>query len=800
MEAAEGNGRRRPFFAKPIFLFTAVFLIFVASGAIIVLLRDHSAAQANKAVQSDELSMDVQYEFVSAWRAVLGNQPQPAYVPADQAAQEAKTSLALFKDAKARYDLEAAEGNQSSVRAEIEALAAQLSGVLTMLENGQTADALTVMGTQINDPFYVLAAHAQNVAQSYADTAARDNSLAQYGTIAIFVLSFLVIALAYWRYRRIEHASEARDVEHEILRRSEARFRPLVQSSADAIAVVNSDLQFTYASPAIRSLTGLTPEEIGGRSLLDSAAPEDRRSLESLLESVKSRANYTSSIEMRLDRVGSPDATRYVELACTNRLLDPDVNGFVLNLRDVTERKALESQLRHQAFHDSLTGLANRLRFMDRLEHSLMLAKRSSRNHIGVLFMDLDFFKNVNDELGHTTGDALLKQVAQRIQNCIRATDTAARLGGDEYAILLEDAATTQEARNVAGRILDEMNRPFLVDGHELNITASIGVVFADSRLMSAEEVLRSADVAMYDAKENGRNRVHVYEADMQLGVLERVHLINELNTAVEKNQFLVYYQPTIDLETERITGFEALVRWEHPTRGLLHPDDFISIAEETGAIQGIGKIVLWQACAQAKEWQDKFPTLHDCTMSVNVSGKQIQRPGLVDLVRQALDESGLDPTRLTIEVTESVLLPQPQKAIETLLGLKALGVQIALDDFGTGYSSLSYLKRFPIDILKIDRIFIEGLDGGSEKDKLLVQTVIDLGSLLNLHIVAEGIERKEQLDRLRALHCDVGQGFFFAEPLDAVDAETFLRQQAALPPPAVSAPPPGDGARAAAA
>ncbi len=535
-----------------------------------------------------------------------------------------------------------------------------------------------------------------------------------------------------------------------------------------------------------------------GAHLLDSADLEDRRSLETLLESVESRANYTGSIEMRLDRFGSQEDTRYIELVCTNRLEDPDVDGFVLNLRDVTERKALESQLRHQAFHDSLTGLANRLRFMDRLEHALLLAKRSAHTNIGVLYLDLDYFKNVNDELGHTTGDALLKQVAQRIQGCVRATDTAARLGGDEYAVLLEDATSVQEARNVAMRILDEVNRPFLVEGHEIRITASLGVVYADSREMSAEEVLRAADVAMYDAKENGRNRVHIFEAGMQLSVVDRAHLISELNAAVEKNQFLVYYQPTIDLETERITGFEALVRWEHPTRGLMQPDEFIPMAEDTGAIQGLGKIVLDQACAQAKEWQDKFPNMADCTMSVNVSPKQIQRPGLVDLVKQALTESGLEPSKLIIEVTESVLLPQPQKAIETLTGLKALGVQVALDDFGTGYSSLSYLKRFPIDILKIDRIFIEGLDGGSEKDKLLVQTVIDLGNLLNLHIVAEGIERKGQLDRLRALHCDVGQGYFFAEPLDAAAAESFLRQQAALPPLA-AAPPSGNGAKAAA-
>ena len=798
MAARRSDERGRTFFAKPIFLFATVFLIFAASGGVVVLLRDHSAAQSNKAVQADELTMDVQYEFVSAWRAVLGNQPQPAYSPPGQAVQEAQTSLALFKDAKAKYDQEAVEGNQSAVRAETEALAARLSDVMTMLDNGQSTDALTAMSSQINNQFYALASHAQETAQSYAATASRDNRLAQYATVFIYGLAFLVTGLIYWRYRGMELRAQQVEAEHEILRRSEARFRPLVQSSADAIAVIDSDLNFTYASPAIRALTGLTPDAIVGRSLLDSAATEDRRSLESLVDSVKSRANYSASIEMRVTRAGSQEDTRFVELVCTNRLEDPDVDGLVLNLRDVTERKALESQLRHQAFHDSLTGLANRLRFMDRLEHSLLLARRSAHNHVGVLYMDLDYFKNVNDELGHGTGDSLLKQIAQRIHNCVRATDTAARLGGDEYAVLLEDATSVQEARNVAMRILDEVNRPFLVDGHEISITASLGVVYADSQEMSAEEVLRAADVAMYDAKENGRNRVHIFEAGMQLSVVERLHLISELNTAVEKNQFLVYYQPTIDLETERITGFEALVRWEHPNRGLLHPDEFIPIAEDTGAIQGIGKIVLQQACAQAKEWQDKFPNLQDCTISVNVSPKQIQRPGLVDLVHDALTESGLEPSKLIIEVTESVLLPQPQKAIETLRGLKALGVQVALDDFGTGYSSLSYLKRFPIDILKIDRIFIEGLDGGSEKDKLLVQTVIDLGNLLNLHIVAEGIERKEQLNRLRALHCDVGQGYFFAEPLDAAAAENFLRQQAALPPPA-SVPPSVDGARTAA-
>ncbi len=266
MAAAKGDGRGRSFFGKPIFLFTAALLIFAASGGIVILLRDHSAAQYSKAVEADELSMDVQYEFVSAWRAVLANQPQPAYSPPGQAAQEAQTSLALFRDAKTKYDIEAAEGNQSSVRAETEALAARLSNVLAMLESGQSIDALTVMSTQINDQFYALAAHAQTVAQSYAVSASKDNQLADYSTVVVYALAFLVTGLIFWRYRAIEQRSQQAEAEHEILRRSEARFRPLVQSSADAIAVVNADLQFIYASPAIRGLTGLTPESIVGRS------------------------------------------------------------------------------------------------------------------------------------------------------------------------------------------------------------------------------------------------------------------------------------------------------------------------------------------------------------------------------------------------------------------------------------------------------------------------------------------------------------------------------------------------------
>jgi len=445
----------------------------------------------------------------------------------------------------------------------------------------------------------------------------------------------------------------------------------------------------------------------------------------------------------------------------------------VLNVRDVTERRLLEDQLRYQALHDPLTHLANRTRFSERLEHALVRAERV-QTRVAVLFMDLDNFKGVNDTLGHTTGDRLLTQVAERVQMSVRPADTVARLGGDEFAILLEDVAGIAETAEVAARILDDLRQPFVIDEKELLVRASIGIAVGSRSTSSAEDLLRNADTAMYVAKAHGKGRYEVFEESMRRSMLERLELLADLQRAIEHEEFVLHYQPVVLLESGRLFGVEALVRWQHPRRGLVPPAEFISLAEESGAILALGRWVLFSACRQAAAWHATFPARPDWTLSVNVSARQLHQPAFVREVAQALDESGLPPEMLILEITESVMMQDADLMMARLRDLKELGVRLAIDDFGTGYSSLSYLRQLPFDMLKIDKSFIDDVSV-VPAEKELTRAIIELGKTLNLDLVAEGIERTEQLSRLRALDCDLGQGFYFARPMTAQDVGSLL-------------------------
>jgi diguanylate cyclase (GGDEF)-like protein/PAS domain S-box-containing protein len=605
--------------------------------------------------------------------------------------------------------------------------------------------------------------------------AARAKEITTYATGAVYGSAMLALLLFSWQFSQVRRRAALAESDREFMQRSEARFRPLVQGSTDIIAVIDARGVFQYVSPATERLLGAKADDLAGKPIFSMLAAEEIRAFESFLSGILARPDYSASIELPVvSRFGS---TSQFEVLCTNLIANPDVGGLVLNMRDVSERKAMEEQLRHMAFHDPLTNLANRVRFMERLGHALARAKRPDQKQLSVLYMDLDNFKNVNDELGHTSGDDLLKEVAMRLLACIGPADTAARLGGDEFAILLEDIDSPAKPRAVAARILDEIARPFVISSQETMLSASIGIVTADGNV-TAEELIRNADVAMYDAKESGKGCAHVYAPDMHITLFERLRLVRGLHRAVERKEFVVQYQPTFSLDSQTISGFEALVRWNHPRRGMLEPREFISVAEEIGLVFEIGEYVLDQACRQAKEWQSEHPNHSSLSMSVNVSAKQLQRAGFDLIVQRALAESGLDPRYLTLEITETVLVSQPQAVINTLRSIRSLGVQIALDDFGTGYSSLNYLKEFPIDLIKIDRGFIEGLDR-DEREEMLVRNVIDLATMLDLKIVAEGIERPDQLSRLRDLKCGFGQGYLFARPM-GVDAVEMLLSKGA--------------------
>ena len=462
---------------------------------------------------------------------------------------------------------------------------------------------------------------------------------------------------------------------------------------------------------------------------------------------------------------------RSIDAVLKNLLDDPAVGGIVVNYRDVTTRKTLEEELRRQAFHDSLTGLANRALFADRLEHALSRT-RSFGQHVAVLFIDLDDFKTVNDSLGHGEGDLLLVAVAERLQQPLRSGDTLARMGGDEFAVLLEDPSDASGPVEVAQRLLAALEPPFERGGKELFVHASVGIAVSTVKSMTPGDLLRDADVSMYTAKSNGKNRVEVFQPSMHAAATARLALKGDLERAMEREEFALLYQPIIQLKTGQVTGVEALLRWHHPRRGVVGPTEFIPVAEETGLIIPLGRWVLTEACRQAVAWDAE--ARRPLRMSVNVSGRQIHQAGFADEVAEVLAATGLDASRLTLELTESVLMQDVEVTAATLGELKALGVRLAIDDFGTGYSSLSYLRRFPIDELKIDRSFVATVNVGPDQSAL-VRSILKLGDTLHLETVAEGIEEADQLHELQGLGADLGQGFYFAKPLTSEAISTLL-------------------------
>jgi diguanylate cyclase (GGDEF)-like protein len=423
-------------------------------------------------------------------------------------------------------------------------------------------------------------------------------------------------------------------------------------------------------------------------------------------------------------------------------------------------------QLTKQAFRDSLTGLPNRALFMDRLSHGLTGAKRR-HEHLAVLFLDLDRFKVINDTLGHTVGDQLLVEVSDRLGSSLRPGDTVARLGGDEFGILLEDVADADTAEAVALRIEEELAKPLHFEGREIFVSASIGIALSSARLGMPEEILRDADLAMYHAKSKGNARHEIFDDSMSAPALDRMDLEMDLRSAISRQEFRLHYQPILRMDTGRITEVEALIRWQHAKRGLLQPDSFIGLTEETGLIVPIGQWVLREACRQAREWQLEFPSIPPLVMSVNLSAKQFQNPNLVQEISQALAESGLAAGSLKLEITESVVMQDAPATLAKLKDLKDLGIRLAIDDFGTGYSSLGYLKRFPVDTIKIDRSFVKGLSKDGN-DNAIVRAVITVAKTLNMDVTAEGVETEQQRIELKALGCDRAQGFLFARPAAA--------------------------------
>lgn len=556
------------------------------------------------------------------------------------------------------------------------------------------------------------------------------------------------------------------------LRASEERFRALVQNASDMISILDPEGAVLYASPSHFRLLGHAPESFVGGSYLDFVHSEDRPLVANVLQCVVDLPHENLTVEYRCRHRDGTWIT--IESTASNLLAHPSVEGIVLNSHDITDRKRAEERLLHDALHDELTGLPNRALFMDRLWQAMERSRREPDRLMAVLFLDVDQFKIVNDSLGHLVGDELLVQISRKLSAVIRPMDTIARIGGDEFAILIEGGHGVDDAVGVANRIHERLAAPINLGGHEVFITASIGIAVFTPDYEKPEDLLRDADTAMYRAKSSGRACHVVFHRGMHHFVMARLQLESDLRRAIERGQIEVHYQPFVDLGTGTVTGVEALMRWVHPRRGLIMPDDFLTVAEETGLIVPLGSYVLEQACRRVRNLQIKYPEHRELRLSVNLSNKQFFQSDLDEQIAGALAASGLDPGHLGLEITEGVIIRHAESASSRFSRLKALGVQLYLDDFGKGYSSLNYLHRYPMDILKIDRSFVSrmGEDGGNLS---IVAAIVNLGHQLGMEVVAEGIQSLEQVAKLRGMGCEYGQGFFFSHPVDGAEVEELI-------------------------
>jgi diguanylate cyclase (GGDEF)-like protein/PAS domain S-box-containing protein len=552
-------------------------------------------------------------------------------------------------------------------------------------------------------------------------------------------------------------------------KRSEARFRALVTNASDAILVVDESGVVRYQTPSAARVLGRQPGELQDRPIGDLLAPDDERQLGVLLVT----AGVMTTVEWQIR--SDAGTWRDMEVTAADLRGDAGVEGLVLTMRDITERKQLDVELRRQALHDTLTSLPNRSLFHDRVVHALSRAARR-QGDVAVLFLDLDDFKMVNDSLGHTVGDDLLIAVAARLRTTLKSGDTLARFGGDEFAVLLEDGDVSPAAEAVAQRVQDALRDPFRVGEEDVPVHVSIGIAVGRAGVDTPSGLLRDADLAMYVAKRNGKARFERFVPAMHEQAIRRLEVASELRGAIDDGQLVVFYQPIVAVGTGRMLGAEALVRWNHPHRGLIQPNDFIPVAETTGLVIPLGRWVLDQACRQTRRWQQIGLVDDAFYVSVNLSARHLRDAGVIDDVMHALDASGMPANALLIEVTETALVEDLDPAGTVLHDLKALGVRLAIDDFGTGYSSLARLSTFPLDIVKIDKSFIDRLAGNADGDAM-VRAVVDLSHTLGMTTVAEGVEEPDQAIALSRLGCAVAQGFLFARPMPADDMTDALQR-----------------------
>jgi len=591
---------------------------------------------------------------------------------------------------------------------------------------------------------------------------------ARYELLAAAILTATSILILFLRLKRQEHLGQVQEAERNALRASEERFRALTEQSADIILIADPSGQIKYASPSVHTVLAVQEDSLVGTNMVDLVHPDDfARTMSTGPRSAGYRQNPI--VEFRLRHADG--RWLFFECVVRNLIQHKNIGGFVYNARDITARKHAQEELLFNATHDALTGLPNRAFFLGRLQSVVDRMKRRPQHAAAVLFIDIDDFKLVNDCYGHATGDILVKEVSNRLRACMRRDLTIARLGGDEFTVLVEDVADPSDAIRVAQRIQSSFTRPFLLEGLEVFKSTSIGIALTSPET-SAEAVLQNADIAMYRAKSQGKARVELFDRTMHEQVMSRLLLEAKLRLALQNEELTLHYQPIVAVDTGAVQGFEALLRWQPSGSNSISPSTFVPVAEQCGLIVPISVWVLKKTCLEAASWRQRYPADPPLYVSINISSKHFSHAGFIGHVKDAIEESAIDPQCITIELTESLAMNDVEASFQAMSQLRTLGVKLSIDDFGTGYSSLSYLRRFPVDTLKIDKSFVKTMDA---ENYAIVRTIIGLARNLDLEVIAEGVETPNQRQLLALAGCGSAQGYLFAEPMPAESVGVFI-------------------------
>jgi diguanylate cyclase (GGDEF)-like protein/PAS domain S-box-containing protein len=638
---------------------------------------------------------------------------------------------------------------------------------LQLVRTGYFEDAEDIDFQQVTPQFEALQYQVHDASEKEAKLAEEKRFKSRIELATAILLSFgsLILGLLF---QRQAHLGELMRTKQAALEQSEERFRALTEKSTDIVFITDSAAVINYVSPSVKTALGLESESFLGVNLGELVHRDDLPRLAATLSTEKGQQ---VAVEFRLRH--SDGTWLYFECLVRNLLSQRNINGLVFNAREITERKTAEEQLLHNASHDQLTGLPNRVLFLNRLEAIVDRVKRHPSQLAAVLFIDLDDFKVVNDCLGHASGDELIVEFGKRLKGCMRGDGTIARMGGDEFTVLLEEVSDPSDAIRVAQRIHAASTKPFVLNGQEVFKDVSIGIALVAQR-ESAESVLQNADLAMYRAKSKGRGCSELFDAAMQEQVMGRLQMETQLRRALQNDELRLFYQPIVAAGTGRIEGFEALLRWQPKGSDSIPPNVFIPLAEQSGLIVPIGSWVLSTACMQAVSWHRRYPSDQPLYVSINISGRQFSHPSFIGHVKDALEQSGIDARCVKLELTETAAMKDAPSTEKTMSQLHALGVKLSIDDFGTGYSSLSYLRRFAVDTLKIDQSFVSKMEE-SRENYAIVRTVVALSRSLGLDVVAEGVETPGQLEKLKLADCDSAQGYLFSKPLPAHAVNSLL-------------------------